>query len=76
MADTESIRVEFAFEGGQILAVNVTSDAADSVERALAASAQGTHTLETDDGRVAIVLARVLYAKRYARDSRVGFAND
>ena len=75
MADTEKIRIEFAFEGGQILAVNVTPDAADGVERALTASAQGTHALESDDGTVLVVLPRVLYAKRYARDSRVGFAN-
>jgi hypothetical protein len=73
MAEAESVRVELAFEGGQILAVNVPPETADGIERALGASAQGAHQLDTDDGRVSIVLSRVLYLKRYARDSKVGF---
>ena len=46
---------------------------ADALEHALASGSQGTHQLDTDDGRTAIVLGRVAYLKRFARDSRVGF---
>ena len=69
----ESVRIELAFAGGPILAANVTPTGADYIEQALAAGAQTTHVLDTDDGRVAVVLARVVYLKRFARDSRVGF---
>lgn len=69
----ESVRIEVAFAGGPIIAANVTPAGADALEEALASGAQGTHQLDTDDGRTAIVLDRVAYVKRFARDSRVGF---
>ena len=52
MAEDESIRIELAFEGGQIIAALVAQDTADAVERALAASSQGTLQLDTVDGRL------------------------
>jgi hypothetical protein len=73
LADDDSVRIELALDGGQIIGANVSPEAADAIERALAASAQGTHQLDTDDGRLSIVLSRVLYVKRYRRDSKVGF---
>ncbi len=74
MPDTpESVRIEVAFVGGPTIAANVSPASADALEHALAAGAQGTHQLDTDDGRTAIVLGRVAYLKRFARDSRVGF---
>jgi hypothetical protein len=74
LADTvESVRVELAFAGGPILAANVTPAGADALESALSAGAEGTHVLDTDDGRVAVVLGRVVYVKRFARDAKVGF---
>ncbi len=73
MAEDESIRIELAFEGGQIIAALVAQDTADAVERALAASSQGTLQLDTADGRLTVVLPRVVYLKRFARESSVGF---
>lgn len=73
MAETESIRVELAFEGGQIIAANVPANQAEGLERAISASAQGTFQLDTDDGRISVALSRVVYVKRYAREARVGF---
>ena len=35
----------------------------------------GTLTLDAQEGTITLVLDRVLYAKRYARESRVGFAS-
>ena len=75
MADTEtdSVRVELAFDGGSILSALVTVQGADELERALAAEASGTVMLDSTDGRYTVVLSRVVYMKRYARESRVGF---
>jgi hypothetical protein len=73
MADVELVRVELAFDGGQILGANVAPESADALERAVAATSQGTFQLDTDDGRISVVLPRVLYVKRFARDAKVGF---
>ena len=69
----DSVRIEVAFAGGPIIAANVSVASADALEKALASGAQGTLELDTDDGRTSIVLGRVAYVKRFARDSRVGF---
>ena len=73
MAEPESVRIELAFDGGQIIADVVTAETADAVERALTAGSQGTLQLETDDGRLTVVVPRVVYVKRYAREGSVGF---
>ncbi len=70
---SESVRIELAFDGGQIIAAVVTAETADAVERALSAGSQGTLQLETDDGRLTVVVPQVVYVKRYARESSVGF---
>jgi hypothetical protein len=52
---------------------------ADALERALASAdvradaGDAAITLETEDGRYTIALRRVVYVKRFARDTRVGF---
>ncbi len=69
----DTVRVELAFEGGQIMSAFVTSSGADELERALAAGGDGTHALDASDGRYSVVLRRVVYLKRFARESRVGF---
>jgi hypothetical protein len=73
VAEPDSVRVELCFDGGQILGANVTSEGADNLERALAGDGSGTIMLDTSDGRFTVVLGRVVYMKRYARESRVGF---
>ncbi len=73
MADPDSVRVELCFDGGQILGATVTVKGADDLERTLAADQSGTIMLDTSDGRFTVVLGRVVYMKRYARESRVGF---
>jgi hypothetical protein len=74
MAD-DFVRVEIGFAGGQILSWLVEPASADALDRNLAAGASGTLTLDAQEGTITVVLERVLYAKRYARESRVGFAN-
>ena len=72
MAERSFVRVEIGFDGGQILSWLVTSESADALEQKLGGS--GTVTLDAQEGTITIVVERVLYAKRYARESRVGFA--
>ena len=72
MAD-DFIRIEVGLDGGQILSALVSSSSADSLDAALRAGAVSTVELQAEDGVLLLVLSRVLYAKRYARETRVGF---
>jgi molybdopterin-binding protein len=67
------VRIEVGLEGGQILSALVTSTSADDLERALNASANSILALDAQDGIVQVVVPRVLYVKRFAREGRVGF---
>lgn len=69
----ERARIEIGFDAGQGFSALVDMSSADEFERALASGGDGTYALEADDGRYVVVLRRVVYLKRYARDSRVGF---
>ena len=57
----------------------VDHDGADALEEALrsadvpAEAGDAALSLETEDGRCTIALRRVVYVKRFARDTRVGF---
>jgi hypothetical protein len=53
----------------------VTAASATDLERAMSASANSTLALEASDGTVHVVVPRVLYMKRFAREGRVGFGN-
>jgi hypothetical protein len=68
----DRIRVEVAFEGGQAMSGVVEADTADALERALAAGEQSI-VVDAEDGRYTVRLDKVVYLKRFARDSRVGF---
>jgi hypothetical protein len=69
----DRVRIEIAFDGGQVLAAFVPVTEADDVERALAQSGDGAFPLEADDGRYTVSLRRVVYIKRFTREGRVGF---
>jgi hypothetical protein len=73
VAEKEFVRIELAVDGGQILSALVTPASADELERALNASANSALTLEAQDGVIQVVIPRVLYVKRLAREGRVGF---
>jgi hypothetical protein len=66
-------RIEVAFDGGQVIGTNVPGEAAEALERALAGTGQETFVLDADDGHYTIALRRVVWIKRFARESRVGF---
>ena len=74
MAEITFTRIEVALEGGQILSWLVTPASADALEQALTkGDASPTLELKAQDGTILLVLPRVLYAKRFAREGRVGF---
>jgi hypothetical protein len=72
MTDTDRIRIEIAFEGNQVLNVYVPTATAEDLDRALA-GAHDSLSFEAEDGRYTISVAKVVYVKRFARESRVGF---
>ncbi len=73
MADAR-VRIEIAFDGGQVLAAFVPANAADELERALGQGGDdGSFALDAEDGRYTVSLRRVVYVKRFTREARVGF---
>jgi hypothetical protein len=79
MASPDRVRIEIAFDGGQIMSALVTAASADALEQALGAAdiragtGEAALSLDAEDGRYTIALQRVVYVKRFARESRVGF---
>ena len=73
MAKGGYVRVEIGLDGGQTLSVLMTSESAKSLEGALDKGDSGALALDAQDGELRLVLSRILYAKRFARESRVGF---
>jgi hypothetical protein len=69
----ERIRIEIGFDGGQGLSALVTTDEADKLEAALAKDSDGVFKIDAEDGQYSVSLRKVVFVKRYARESRVGF---
>jgi hypothetical protein len=73
------IRIEIGFDGGQVMSALVAPASADALEHALASAdvradaGDAALALEAEDGRYTIALRRVVYIKRFVRDTRVGF---
>ena len=73
MSEQERVRFEVAFDGGQILGGFASVASVEQLERTLAAGGEGVVTLSADDGEITVAPRRVVYFKRFARESRVGF---
>ena len=76
METSDRQRIEIAFEGPLVLSVLVTTAVADDLDRALAGGGDTTFAFDADDGRYTLLLRRVVYVKRFARESRVGFGSN
>ena len=70
----DRVRIEIGFDGGQIMGALVSSPARPTRSSARSARAPTALALEAEDGRYTIVARRIVYVKRFARESRVGFA--
>jgi hypothetical protein len=68
-----SVRIQVAFEGGQSVGANVSTDVADALSAALAAS-EPVFELTTDDGTYVLSLGKVVYLRRSDRETQIGFA--
>jgi hypothetical protein len=68
----ERVQIEVGFDGGQIMIARVSPESADDLDRA-AASGEGVVALDAEDGRYTVPVRRIVYVKRFARESRVGF---
>jgi hypothetical protein len=66
------VRVEIAFEGGQIVGGNVSAEDADGLRAALAGD-ELVYDLLTEDGTYVIALRKVVYVRRTARETHIGF---
>ena len=73
MAEGERVRLEVAFEGQQVLSVSVPPARAEDLDRALGGDSDNSFTFEAEDGRYTLSLRRIVYVKRFQRESRVGF---
>lgn len=73
MSVNDRIRIEVGFEGGQVMSALVSMHAAEELEQALGRGEEGAFGIDAEDGRYTIVLRRVDYLKRFAREARVGF---
>ena len=71
----ERVRIEIAFDGSLIMSALVGASAAEALEQALASGSDASFALDAEDGRYTIALHRVVYVKRFARESRVGFGS-
>ena len=74
MAEAELVRVEIGFQSGDVLALRVSVAEADALDAALRARDDVVCELNAQDAGFLVVLERVLYVKRYSRETRVGFA--
>lgn len=73
MGSPERLRIEVALDGQQVLSVLVPPGTADELDQALAGGNDGAFSFDAEDGRYTLVLRRIVYVKRFARESRVGF---
>ena len=76
MADQEAVRVEVAFDGGQTISLTVSANDAAALESALEEGRNDALTVDAETGRYTIALRRIVYARRIARESRVGFGQN
>ena len=74
VASDDRARLDIGFEGGSTLTVAVSVLEADSLQERLRSSNPGVVELDAEDGRLLVVLSHVLYVRRHARGSRVGFS--
>lgn len=70
---SDRVRIEIGFEGGGAFSTLTPMHLVDELEGALASGHDGAFALEADDGKYTLVLRKITYVKRFARESRVGF---
>lgn len=68
-------RAEIGFSGGQVVSVRLEEKHLTELRDAVTAG-EGWHDLETDDGTIALDLARVTFVRVAASPQTIGFSGD
>jgi hypothetical protein len=71
----ERIRIEIGFVGGHVMSALVDQDSVERLELALGGGGGDSVALNADDGAYILAVPKVVYVKRFARESRVGFGS-
>ena len=71
MADPQ--RVEIGFAGGQVVSVRLAEDPLAALRKAVEGDS-GWHDLETDDGILAVDLAKVVFVRIAGAPHTIGFS--
>lgn len=75
MSSAERVRIEVAFDGGQTVSLVVSPVDAAALDDALETGRDEALALEAEGGRYTVALRRIVYVKRFGRESRVGFGS-
>lgn len=70
---SERKRIEIGFGGGQVVSLRVEDEGLSGLRAAVEAGA-GWHDLETDDGTIALDLARVVFIRAAGSPHTIGFS--
>jgi hypothetical protein len=71
---SDRIRVEVAFEGGQVVGGLVAAEVLDGLRSALG-NGSAVFDLETEDGTYVVAINKVVYLKRFSRETQIGFGS-
>lgn len=69
----QQARTDIGFQGGQVLSLRVSDDAYEKLIAALAGDSGGWHAVDTEDERIQLDLAQVVYVRRESGNRAVGF---
>ena len=74
MAENDHMRLEIAFEGGQIISGTVTPDVSKAFHEAMAGNGP-VFELDALEGNFLVALGKVVYVKRSSRETQIGFGS-
>jgi hypothetical protein len=75
LPESDLVRIDVGFRGGEVLSMRVSAADADALDGALRNRTAAVAELQAEDGHFLVVLEKVSYVKRYAREARVGFTS-
>ena len=75
MPEQERVRIEVAFDGGPIIGAFATVASVERCEQAHGRRGRPSSRWRWTTARCIVAIKRVVYFKRFARESRVGFGS-
>ena len=74
MAENDHVRLEIAFEGGQIIGGTVSAAVSKALQEAMAGDG-AVFELESLEGNFLVAIGKVVYVKRSSRETQIGFGS-